>query len=177
MATDAPPPNQVLHREQIECAIAAAVKYDFPANVLLAIAEQEAGKPNTWSSNRNGTYDVGVMQFNTAYLRQLQRYGIHPEHVASDTCYPYLLAAWRLKTHLVNDRGSFWTRISNYHSQTTYYNQKYAASVAPRAERWATWLEKNYATKEVNAEPGQGQRNADQGQFGPAAQTPEPLKD
>jgi len=143
-------PQLPLETAQIQCAIAAAIHYEVPANVLLAVAEQERGRANTWVRNENGSHDIGVMQFNTTYLTQLQRYGIRPEHVASDGCYPFLLASWRIKGHLVNDTGGFWTRVANYHSRTPYYNQRYATSVAQRANRWATWLEAHYPTRTLD---------------------------
>lgn len=62
--------------ERVVCSIAAAVKYEVPANIMLAIAEKEGGRPGQWKRNNNGTDDVGQMQFNTAYLRELGRYGI-----------------------------------------------------------------------------------------------------
>lgn len=139
-----------LEMAQIQCVIAAAVHYEVPANVLLAVAEQERGRVNTWVRNANGSHDVGVMQFNTTYLNQLNRYGIRPEHVASEGCYAFLLAAWRIKGHLVNDTGGFWTRVANFHSRTPYYNQRYAASVAARANRWATWIEARYPTRMID---------------------------
>jgi hypothetical protein len=54
--------------EAIVCSIFAAVKYEVPANMLLAIAEKEGGRPGQWNRNDNGTVDVGSMQFNTVYL-------------------------------------------------------------------------------------------------------------
>ncbi|WP_256210550.1 hypothetical protein [Nitrosospira multiformis] len=44
-------------------------------------------------AKHNDTYDVGPMQFNTAYLSDLAKYGITPEHVAQQGCYSYALAA------------------------------------------------------------------------------------
>lgn len=140
-----------LEREQIECVIAAAIHYEVPANALLAVAEQEKGKPNQWVANTNGTHDVGVMQLNTSYLRQLERYGIRPEHAASRTCYPYMLGSWRIKNHLVRDTGGFWTRVANYHSRTPFFNQRYAASIAAKGKKWADWLEQNYPTRVMSA--------------------------
>ena len=70
--TDLPPHMQ----ERIVCSIQAAVKYEVPANILLAVAEKEGGKPGQWVKNSNDTYDVGPMQFNTTYLSDLSRYGI-----------------------------------------------------------------------------------------------------
>ncbi|WP_292992045.1 hypothetical protein [Nitrosomonas sp.] len=58
------------------CSITAAIKYEIPANILLAIAEKEGGKSGQWVRNSNGTHDVGSLQFNTAYLQDLSRYGI-----------------------------------------------------------------------------------------------------
>ena len=139
--------NQPLEgSERIECSIAAAIHYDIPANLLLAVAQQEGGKPGQWVRNKNGTHDVGTMQFNTAYLAQLARYGIRPEHVASPGCYPYQLAAWRLKEHLAHDLGTIWQRAANYHSRTPLYNERYAYALALKAQQWAKWLSEHYPT-------------------------------
>lgn len=59
------------------CFIAAALKFGVPANIVLAIAEIEGGRPGLRVRNRNGSFDVGTMQFNTRYLEHLERqYGI-----------------------------------------------------------------------------------------------------
>jgi hypothetical protein len=44
-------------QERIECSIQAADHYRIPALVLLAVAEQEGGKPGQKVRNSNGTYD------------------------------------------------------------------------------------------------------------------------
>ncbi|NMQ07967.1 muramidase, partial [Candidatus Accumulibacter phosphatis] len=80
---DLPPQLQ----ERVVCSISAAVKYEVPANIILAVAEKEAGKPGQWVRNSNGTHDVGAMQFNTSYLRDLSRYGITADDVAAAGCY------------------------------------------------------------------------------------------
>ena len=137
---DLPPSHH--QQERIVCSITAAEKYAVPANILLAIAEKENGKPGVWVKNTNGTHDVGAMQFNTAYLKTLGRYGISPEDVASGGCYAYDLAAWRIHGHLTKDPGDIWTRAANYHSRTPYYNQLYRADLMVKANRWANWLDK-----------------------------------
>lgn len=88
------PPAQV---ERVVCSITAAIKYQVPANIMLAIAEKEGGRPGLENKNRNsnGTYDIGRMQFNTVYLKDLEKYGITEEDVAQPGCYSYDLAAWR----------------------------------------------------------------------------------
>lgn len=137
MAVDIPPQMQ----ERIVCSITAAVKYDIPANIVLAIAEKEGGKPGQWVENTNGTYDVGPMQFNTRYLQELAKYGITPDDVANKGCYPYDLAAWRVANHIKKDSGDIWTRAANYHSRTDKYNRPYRADLMVKANKWADWLE------------------------------------
>ena len=142
---DIPPQMQ----QQVVCAISAAIKYEVPANIVLAVAQKEGGKPGQWVMNSNGTYDVGTMQFNTAYLKELQRYGIRPEDAARSDCYPYDLAAWRLRGHLRHDQGDIWTRAANYHSRTYIYNVRYRADLIVKATKWADWLNKHFVTYDV----------------------------
>lgn len=146
IAMDLPPNLQ----ERVVCSIVAAVKYEVPANVLLAIAEKEGGKPGEKSKNSNGTYDFGVMQFNTVYLTDLQAHGITADDVLAPGCYPYDLAAWRLRTHLQKDSGDLWTRAANYHSKTPKYNTIYQADLKQKATQWAYWLNVHFATYPVN---------------------------
>ena len=133
---DLPPDMQ----ERVVCSIIAAVKYEIPANILLAIAEIEGGKPGQWVQNNNGTHDVGSMQFNTAYLQDLSKYGINADHVAQSGCYAYDLAAWRIRQHIKNDQGDTWTKAANYHSRTTEYNARYRVDLIAKAAKWADWL-------------------------------------
>jgi hypothetical protein len=142
---DLPPHFQ----ERTVCSIEAAVKYEVPANILLAVAEKEGGKPGQWVRNSNDTYDVGPMQFNTAYLSDLARYGITPQHVAQSGCYSYTLAAWRIRMHIQNDRGDLWTKVSNYHSYTPHLNIAYREDLMRRAARWEKWLNTRFTTRNV----------------------------
>lgn len=134
--------------ERVVCSITAAVKYQVPANIVLAIAEKEGGQPGQWVRNTNGTHDVGPMQFNTAYLAVLGQYGITAADVAAAGCYPFDLATWRLRKHLRDDAGDVWTRAANYHSRTPQFNAVYRADLIVKAGKWATWLEARFNTYE-----------------------------
>lgn len=140
-------------QERIVCSISSAVKYQVPANIVLAVAEKEAGKPGQWVRNSNGTHDVGSMQFNTAYLGELARYGITANDVAASGCYSFDLAAWRLRKHIRNDKGDLWTRAANYHSRTYRYNVVYRADLMVKAVKWADWLEARFVTFDIT-KPG-----------------------
>lgn len=135
--------------ERVSCSILAAKKYGVPANIVLAVAEKEGGRPGQWVQNSNGSHDVGPMQFNTAYLKDLARFGITAQDVAANGCYPYDLAAWRLRKHLQNDSGDIWTRAANYHSRTTEFNNIYRADLMRKAAKWAVWLEEHFTTREL----------------------------
>lgn len=145
---DLPPQMQ----ERVVCSVTAAIKYEVPANLVLAVAEKEGGKPGQRVRNSNGTDDVGAMQFNTAYLRDLERqYGITADDVAQAGCYSYDLAAWRLRGHIRNDSGDLWTRAANYHSRTPQYNAPYRADLMKKAEKWGTWLSERFVTYDPNS--------------------------
>ena len=137
--------------ERIVCSIAAALDYQIPANIVLAVAEIENGSPGKASKNANGTLDFGPMQFNTVYLNELRgKYGITERDVSNKGCYPYQLAAWRLRKHIVNDtQGDIWTRAANYHSYTPEYNFIYRAKLIRSADKWANWLSARFKTRDV----------------------------
>lgn len=142
MPADIPP---AIH-EKVVCSIGAAAKYGVPANIILAVAQREGGRPGQWVRNNNATYDIGSMQFNTAYIRTLARYGIGTADVAKPGCYSYDLAAWRLRGHIKNDRGDVWTRVANYHSRTPVHNAPYRAAIMVNARQWGSWLSSRFHT-------------------------------
>ena len=138
-----------LQEEWIICSIAAAVEYRIPANIVLAVAEKEGGTPGQLRHNKNGTHDVGSMQFNTGYLTDLARFGITASDVATAGCYSFELAAWRLRQHLYKDKGDLWTRAANYHSRTPQYNHIYRADLIRKASKWADWLDAHFVSFDV----------------------------
>lgn len=149
---DMPP----LEQERVVCSISAAAKYEVPANIVLAVAEKEGGRPGQRVRNSNGTHDIGPMQFNTAYLGDLEKYGITADDVAASGCYSFDLAAWRLRGHILHDSGDIWTRAANYHSRTPKYNAIYRADLIQKAVKWADWLDEHFSTVNVGATSGNG---------------------
>lgn len=136
MAADLPP----IWQERIVCSIAAGERFGVPAAVMLAVATQEGGQPGLVRSNANGTYDLGSMQLNTAWLASLARYGVPARAALATGCYSYQLAAWRIRNHILRDHGDYWTRVANYHSHTPAFNAPYRAQIMVAARRWNAWL-------------------------------------
>lgn len=129
-----------LIRARVTCSIQAAGRFSLPASLVIAVAEQEGGRIGQWVKNANGSYDVGPMQFNTSYLQSLERFGITSNDVQGEGCFPYELAAWRLRHHLDHDSGDVWRRAANYHSRTPIHNLRYQTAIRVRAAKWARWL-------------------------------------
>lgn len=123
----------------LECIYSASSVYDLFPPYLLAVAEQEGGSHDSKVKNTNGTYDLGYMQFNTAYIKTLNKYGITESDVSQKSCYPYYLAAWRIANHIKDDSGSIVQRISNYHSRTPKYNEIYRKSLKTKIDKWNKW--------------------------------------
>lgn len=144
-------------RERITCSIAAGLEFGVPINIILAVAEAEGGIPGQWVPNRNGSFDIGPLQFNTRYLEHLQRqYGITAADVAAAGCYPYQLAAWRLRRHIQLDQGDLWTRVANYHSRQPNENEKYRRRLVAKAATWGRWLAQRFATYAVDGATAEG---------------------
>ena len=141
-----PPPQ---FEQRVVCSVAAAIKFNIPANILLAVAEVENGRPGKNSRNSNSTQDIGVMQFNTNYIKTLSAYGIHAADVAGYNCYPYDLAAWRIAGHIARDSGDIFTRTANYHSRTPLYNTLYRYKLIFIAAKWENWLNSRFKVQEI----------------------------
>ena len=146
---DLPPqlPATTLDAEAIACSIEAAIEFQVPANIVLAIREVEGGRAGQWMTHDNGAVDIGPMQFNRRYLRTLAAYGVTEADVAAKGCYPYRLAAWRVAGHLARDEGDVWTRAANYHSRTQRLNQRYRQRLLKSARKWLKWLQQHFETQ------------------------------
>ena len=58
MPADIPP---AIH-EKVVCSIGAAAKYGVPANIILAVAQKEGGKPGQWVRNTGSVAKIGGSQ-------------------------------------------------------------------------------------------------------------------
>ena len=89
------------------CLEQAASRYQVPERLLWGIISKEGGKPGTASRNRNGTYDYGPAQVNSAWLSQLEGYGITSQALMWDYCINVNVAAWILSKQAVIKAGQY----------------------------------------------------------------------
>lgn len=128
------------------CSVEAAERYYLPADLVFAVSLTEGGEPGLMMMNKNGTYDLGIMQFNSAYLKELKPYGITKEAVQGRTCYPFHLAAWRIRQHLNENSGDdLLTKAAYYHSRTKKFNERYQRLIVDNAAKFDAVKGRKYA--------------------------------
>ena len=119
------PPAMPIEDIRTSCSVEAGIHYEIPADLIYAVALNEGGKVDSKVKNTNGSYDLGMMQFNTTYLKTLEKEGIKSSDVMKNNCYPFHLAGWRIKAHLAEPGDDIFKKVAFYHSRTEKYNQKY----------------------------------------------------
>ena len=119
------PPSMPLHEARIMCSVEAGMRYGVPPDIVYAVSLNEGGKPGLRVNNTNGTQDLGLMQFNTAYLKTLRKHGIDEQDVLGRSCYSFHLAAWRIKSHIEEKGDNLYKKVAYYHSRTELFNERY----------------------------------------------------
>ena len=120
------------------CFEHASQRYGVPANLLKAIALQESsGRAHAFNRNPNGTFDMGMMQINSAWLPTLARHGIQPQHLW-DPCVSTLVGAWILANNFArlgyNTQG-----LGAYNAASPHKRERYARQVLGRLTQVAAY--------------------------------------
>ncbi|MEM1668353.1 MAG: lytic transglycosylase domain-containing protein [Thermofilaceae archaeon] len=95
------------------CFLSAASTYGVSYELLMAIAKVESRfNPRALGRNKNGSYDIGIMQINSSWLPYLRRYGVRIEHLW-DPCYNIHIGAMVLR-HCMDIYGNSWRAVDCY---------------------------------------------------------------
>ena len=79
------------------CAEHTAKTWGVPVELLEAVHDVEAGKPGAKHRNRNGTFDLGVMQHNSRTAAALhKKFGVDPDSLLWSECYAVYVSGWEL---------------------------------------------------------------------------------
>jgi len=101
MPFDMPP--LVNHTQAVEvqvqqCIKSAAIDYNVPYLLLRAIRHKESGTVGeVVKGNSNGSYDIGPMQINSLWLKEMPKYDIDKDQLLNDPCTNVYAGAWILK--------------------------------------------------------------------------------
>ena len=107
------------------CFQAAGERYGVSPWLLWGISRVESNmNPAAVHHNRNGSVDVGLMQINSSWQRQLG--GTWAE--IKDPCTNVMVGAWLLR-QCIQQFGYTWAAVGCYNSQDPARAQRYAAGV------------------------------------------------
>jgi soluble lytic murein transglycosylase-like protein len=114
----------------------AGARYGVNPYLLYAIAKTESSlNPAAISrKNKDGSYDIGLMQINSSWLPILRRYGIG-EAELMDACTNIEVGAWILSGKM-QKLGNSWTAVGAYNAGKPELRIAYAKKVysnLPRA--------------------------------------------
>jgi soluble lytic murein transglycosylase-like protein len=94
------------------CFHQAGETYRISPELLSAIAKVESGlNPSAMNKNKNGSYDVGLMQINSCWEKSL---GPRWRYL-SDPCYNVMVGSWILR-QCMNRYGYSWDGVACYHT-------------------------------------------------------------
>ena len=101
-----------------ECFDISSKRYGIDVNLLKAIAFTESSmNPNALSKkNKNGTYDIGLMQINSSWFEKLRLRGIKKSEL-SDPCINIDVGSWILSEN-IKQYGKKWNAVGIYNAGT-----------------------------------------------------------
>ncbi|RJF96853.1 invasion protein [Noviherbaspirillum cavernae] len=110
------------------CWESAAARYGVNPYMLYAIAKTESSlNPAAINRNKNGSYDIGLMQINSSWFATLRKHGIDEQQLY-DPCTSIHVGAWILAQNM-RRMGNSWDAVGAYNSSKPDIRLKYALKV------------------------------------------------
>lgn len=110
------------------CWEEAAARYGVNAHILYAIAKTESSlNPRAINRNKNGSYDIGLMQINSSWFPTLRKYGVEEQHLL-EPCVSIHVGAWILAQN-IQRLGNSWDAVGAYNSSKPEIRHRYAQKV------------------------------------------------
>jgi soluble lytic murein transglycosylase-like protein len=111
-----------------DCLDDAGAYFELDPVLLHAIARHESNmRADAVNRNRDGSYDIGLMQINTSWLPALRERGITAESLRNP-CVNGYVGAWILRTN-VDRFGPTWKAVGAYNATSSNKQLKYANSI------------------------------------------------
>jgi len=103
--------NEIPHR----CVVQTLKQYQLPPDLFIGYMGQEGGRIGMANRNRNGSYDFGVAQINSSWLKEIGRYGVTASDLQWDSCKSIWVSGWLMRRCLNKFAGDFWKGVGCYH--------------------------------------------------------------
>lgn len=100
------------------CWTEAGERYQVDPRLLWAIAKVESNfRLDARNRNRDGSYDIGLMQINSRHLPTLARYGYSERLLQQNGCASVMAAGWVL-AGMIRTFGYNWRAVGAYNAGT-----------------------------------------------------------
>jgi soluble lytic murein transglycosylase-like protein len=110
------------------CWEEAAARYGVNAYLLYAVAKTESGlNPQAMNRNKDGSYDIGLMQINSRWLPTLRKFGVDEQQLG-DACTSIQVGAWIMAQN-IRRMGNSWDAVGAYNSGNPALRLRYALKV------------------------------------------------
>lgn len=112
-----------------ECFAGAATRYSINKSLLVAIAKTESNLNPlaVGAANKDGSYDVGLMQINSSWIPTLRKYGISNNDLLSG-CTSIYVGAWIMANN-ISRHGATWRAVGAYNASTNSKRELYVSKV------------------------------------------------
>lgn len=121
----------------IQCMKKIGAKNSIPFHLFYALAKTEGGWIGLEKKNSNGTYDLGLMQINTIWLKHLVRLGITRDLLKNNGCANILASAVIFRYERKNfAKGNDWDAVGHYHSKVKRHQLSYKKLVSNNLRRY-----------------------------------------
>lgn len=118
----------LVSKPALACWEEVASWYGVNVHLLVAIAKTESNfNPQAMNRNKNGSYDIGMMQINSTWLPTLRKHGVTEEQL-KDPCVSLQVGAWILAGNIAR-MGLTWEAVGAYNARNPQLRAKYANKV------------------------------------------------
>ena len=112
----------------LSCWKEAEYKFGVPTKLLHSVAKVETGfNVKSVGRNKNGSYDIGLMQINSSWLPKLAKYNI-TEQSLYDPCTNIMVGAWIMSDN-IKRLGYNWNAVGAYNANSLDKRGVYAKKV------------------------------------------------
>ncbi len=133
------PPYGAIDAVAAQCIVQASSRYEVPELLLHAVIRKENGRMGRYSKNKNGSFDFGLSQINTSWLKQFAAYGITPTLLLNDTCVNVSASAYILKYNRLRQKDWFHATVAYNLGNNNWTEARYAIGYKYAADVWVHW--------------------------------------
>jgi soluble lytic murein transglycosylase-like protein len=133
------PPYGPIDAVAAQCIVQASSRYEVPELLLHAVIRKENGRMGRYSKNKNGTYDFGLSQINTSWLKQFAAYGITASLLLNDTCVNISASAYILKYNWLRQKDWFKAIVAYNIGNNNWTPERYAIGYTYAADVLHYW--------------------------------------